>query len=381
MKIVYVLDTMTNRGGIERIISFKMNYLSEKGYDVYLITASQSDHTFSFDLSSKITFIDLNIRFHQVYKSLFSFYKRIQLNLLFKKRLTKKIYEIDPDIIISTTYFFSDIICKLKCKAKKIVESHCDLTILSSITTNDNKLKKLYKINKKKSLIKCIELKCDALVCLTKGEAENRNTSNKYVIEDSLTYYPIETSSLNNKKVLAVGSLIPVKGFDLLIKAYIGVFDKHRDWTLEIYGAGELQNSLNELISDSQLTNNCFLRPSSSNIYEHYLDSSIFSVSFISEGFSMVLLEAMSCGLACVSFDCPFGPSEIIHDNIDGILVEPNNIEKMTKAINYYIENESIRKEAGMKARANVDRFYPDIIMNKWNDLLQSLNCGNNIIQ
>ena len=252
MKIVYVLDALANKAGTERMISFKMNYLSERNYEIYFITASQGKHPFSFDLSSKITCVDLNIRFHKIYKykSVLGLYKRIQLNLLFKKRLTKKISEIDPDIIISTTYFFSDIICKLRCKSKKIVESHCDLTILGSINTNDNKLKNLYKINKKKSLIKCIELNCDALVCLTKGEAENWNTSNKYVIENPLTYYPIETSSLNNK---------------------------------------------------------------------------------------------------------------------------------MTEAINFYIENEEIRKEACINARINVNRFSPDNIMYKWTELFQSLNDGNNI--
>ena len=121
MKIVYVLDALANKAGTERMISFKMNYLSERNYEIYFITASQGKHPFSFNLSSKITCIDLNINFHRIYKYrlLFRFFKELQLCFLLKKRI-KNISIIDPDIIIATTYTFSDIVCNLDCKREEI---------------------------------------------------------------------------------------------------------------------------------------------------------------------------------------------------------------------------------------------------------------------
>jgi glycosyltransferase involved in cell wall biosynthesis len=82
----------------------------------------------------------------------------------------------------------------------------------------------------------------------------------------------------------------------------------------------------------------------------------------------MVLLEAMSYGLPCVSFDCPSGPSEIIQHNNDGFLIEKESIPELTAAISMLITDETKRKKMGIAASAHISRFSPEAVYKKWSE-------------
>ena len=90
----------------------------------------------------------------------------------------------------------------------------------------------------------------------------------------------------------------------------------------------------------------------------------------------MVLIEAMACGLPCVSFDCPYGPRNIIKDGEDGYLIDYLNTQALADGICKLIEDEELRKKMGSKGRTNVLRFSREHVMQQWVDLFDSLLKG-----
>lgn len=378
MKIVYILDSLARVGGIERILTDKMNYLADVyGYDVYLITAAQGTHHYSFPLSPKIKHLDIDVRFHLQYQ--YSYPKRIwikwHMNRKFKKNLEIVIDNIHPDIIIGTTYYKADVICQLKCNAKKIIESH---NAKSYTGINDNIKRNpiidfFYRIAYRK-YIKTIEKKSDVFITLTQGDKDEWGIVNKtYVIPNIKTEISPLISSYNNKLVISVGRLTYQKGFERLISTWKMVNKKHPDWNLAIYGTGEEERALRNQIKESRLENVITINPPTPDIYTKMQESSILVFPSRYEGFGLVLIEAMINGVPCISFDCPYGPSDIIDNGNDGYLIPNDNIQKMADKICYLIENEEIRKEMGKKARKSAMRYAPENIMPLWDKLFNEI--------
>ena len=202
--------------------------------------------------------------------------------------------------------------------------------------------------------------------------AEWTELNNVTVIYNPLSFFPEQQSDGMQKQVIAVGRYVPQKGFDRLISAWSIVSKRHPDWTLSIYGDG-MRQQLQQQIDELGISSTCQLRHSVQNIVEKYCESSIFVLSSRYEGFGMVIIEAMACGIPPVSFTCPCGPRDIIDDGKDGILVENGNVEELAKKISFLIKNEEIRKEMGRMARINVDRFKIEHIALQWKTLFESV--------
>lgn len=140
-------------------------------------------------------------------------------------------------------------------------------------------------------------------------------------------------SDTSAKVVVAIGRLREQKGFDLLIPAFSHVVAVRPDWTLRIYGEGSERQALQQLIRDCGLQDHVVLAGWSTSIGEELGQASLFALSSRSEGFPMVLLEAMSKGLPVVSYDCPYGPREIISHGRDGLLVPAQDVAGLAAAL------------------------------------------------
>lgn len=374
MRIVYVYDAIARIGGVERILVDKMNYLAEVyGYEIYLITAAQGLHPFSFPLSDKVKHVDIDARFHVQYK--YKYPKRLwvkwKMDRDFKHRLQKQIAFIDPDIIIGTTYYKADVICRLKCRAQKIIESHC----AKAYTGQNDGVKRNIFLQWMHTLQlaqynQIVERKSDAIVALTNDDAIEWNKSKKVVvIPNMISQLPKTKSPCEAHRVISVGRLIFQKGYDLLIESWKTIHEKHPDWKLDIFGEGPLREKLQEQISQSHLEKVVVLHPSTNRITEEYLQSSIYVMSSRFEGFGLVLIEAMACGLPCVSFNCPYGPETIITHEKNGILVPDGDIKQLSDAICHLMDHDDIRQNYSIEAKQSVKRFSPRHIMIMWKQL------------
>lgn len=378
MRIIYCIRGLFNSGGMERILVNKMNYLTEVyGYEIYVITTDQKERESFYLVNKKIKHIDLKIDYSNDFNK--NFFKRIKSYIkkqrLHKEKMKRIIKEIKPDILISLGNEDRNFLYQFKSKKLKVIrEYHFNKKYML-----ENKNKNfLYNLKSQYMYLKEIFLlnKYDEAIVLTKKDKEEWNNEEKKVIPNSLTFYPKEFSKCENKRIISVGRLDYLKGYDILIDTWNIVSKKYPNWIIEIYGEGSEREKLQKKINILGLEKTFLLKGATKNIQEKYLESSIYVMSSRVEAFGMVLIEAMACGLPVISFECPCGPKEIIKDGEDGFLVRFGDIEGMADKIEKLIESEEKRKTFGKNARKNVQRFSEDKVMDMWKKLF--LNLVNN---
>lgn len=290
------------------------------------------------------------------------------------KRLNEIVNEINPNIIIATTYYKADVICNLKCNAKKIIESHV-ARIFTGINDGVKRsfISEMYQRWVYRKYFNTIENKSDAIVTLTNGDAKAWNTKKISVIPNIVDIKNTAYSQLTNKTAIFAGRFTYQKGLDRMLKAWKLVVNKRSDWKLKLVGEGEQKEQLIRQCKELGIENNVIFVEATKDIVKEYIDSSMFLFTSRFEGFGLVLVEAMQCGVPCVSFDCPYGPSDIIDDGINGYLIENGNVEKFADAVLILIENDDLRMQMGKAAIEKSRQYLPENIMPQWIKLYNSL--------
>ena len=376
-KIVYCTPSLYIPGGVERVLTTKANYLAEvAGYDITIVLTDGKGKEPYYPLSPKVKIIQLDINFEELWH--LSFIKKVFVYLkkqrIFKKKLTDTLMELRPDITVSLLRREINFLTSIKDGSKKVGEIHINKDHYRNFEgENINFIKKLFSQWWMNNLIKNLK-KLDKFIVLTETDRKSwKEIQNVSVIPNPLSTFPNITSSLTNKQVIAVGRYAYEKGFEMLIDSWNIVHKKHPEWVLRIYGIDIIKN-LSPIIKEKDLLNSIIPMDSTPQIYKAYQDSSIYACSSRFEGFGMTLIEAMSCGVPCISFDCPHGPRNIITDGKNGYLVEPYKIEALAERICHLIENEELRKEMGKEARKRAEDFTIDDIMGKWIKLFNSID-------
>jgi glycosyltransferase involved in cell wall biosynthesis len=380
VKIVYILRSFAIKAGTERVISDKMNYLAEQGYVLTLITYEQGKHPRAFPLHPSIQHFDLDTRFFEIDK--YGLFRRLyllfRLRRQFRLRLQNLINKISPDFVISTTYSINliDIILSLNTQAIQFVESHVAC----------NNIKKSNDYRDKVFIYPIAVLydnwflrkvaKADKLVVLTKGDASDwmNYSSNVIIIPNPITFYPDRVLPHKEIKyrILCVGRLQEQKGYDMLIDAFSLIAERCVGWKIEIFGDGPDKEMLKDKIIKLNLVDRIIINSPIANIYDEYQNSDFFVLSSRFEGLPLVLGEAMSCGIPCVSFRCKYGPEDIIRDGQNGLLVEDGNVEELGEKIIWMLSHTKERLRMGEQAREDIRHYEKNVIMQKWVSLFKS---------
>lgn len=379
MKLLYCIPSLYNPGGMERILCEKVNFLATiPNFEVAIVTTDQSGLPVFYKLDDRIKLYHFNIDFNAHYsekiiKKYFSHRSKIKL---YKSKLSNLLNTTNVDICISLCGKEIDFLYKLPVQCKKIAEIHFAMNFRKQFLSSRKKgiLWELLGNIRTKQLIKHVN-RLDKLVVLTKNDENQwkKYISNVIQIPNFCPFTERRMSILDKKQAISVGKLDAQKGYDMLIEAWVIVNKNFPEWVLNIYGQGEWYDMLNLRINELKLNHTIKLNKPTTDIQSKYTESSLYIMSSRYEGLPMVLIEAMSCGLPVVSFDCEYGPSEIIKNDIDGYLIEPNNITELANKISLLIQNEDKRSKMGKEAFKNIARFDKKQIMSEWILLFNSL--------
>lgn len=369
-KIVYIVGGLYQPSGMGQVLSCKVNYLAEHtDWQIYVVLTERPDLPFFYKLADNIQFVNFDINFDELdtmplLKKIREYQKKQNS---YKKRLSSYLMEVKPDITVSAVRRDINFINDISDGSKKVGEIHFEKQFYRSF--NKSYLPSF--VNKwitgkwQGALIKQLA-RLDKFVILTEEDARNWTMlSNKTVIPNPLTKYPDIHSSQNNKIVISVGRYEPVKGFDMLIDAWAIVVPKHPDWNLRIVGPGE-KTPYQEQVKQLGLEQNISCTGASDHIYDEMAEASFYVLSSRSEGFGLVLVEAMAVGLPCVAFSCSPGPRSIISHQRNGILVEKDNVHELANAICYMIENDNERHKYAEQAIIDSKQYSVENIMQKW---------------
>lgn len=372
---------MKNYAGIERILTCKMNYIvSQTTHEVYLTTYEQQSKDLPFQLNSKISYQPMDVPMPQWGKTTFLGWLKAYYHArrLYKQQFHHLLKDIQPHIVICTTYSFQvlDIIIDTSAELgiKTIIESHTKGdTVTMAYKAKYNRYLYHFMSYWDRHILKS-QKRCQCVVTLTKQDIPfwQHYAPRIEVIPNMLTIQPKRVENYAVKRVISAGRYMPEKGFDRLLNAWHLINEQYSDWHLYIFGNGE-RHPYQHIVDQLHLGSTVHLMPATSDIAEEFSKSSIYVMSSRYEGFGLVLAEAMSCGLPCVSFDCPYGPREIITDGEDGFLAEDGNIKGLTDIIESLMSNEEQRMVMGEKAIKNIARYSPESIMSQWIRLFDSL--------
>ena len=376
LKIVYLTPALYMAGGVERVLTLKANYFAEHfGYDITIILTDGDGKPLFYPLSDKVKVLNLNIGFEELWTC--SFVKKIFVYLnkqrLYKKKVEAELMRIRPDITVSLLRREINFISSIKDGSRKIGELHVNRANYRNFEAGDaNFIKNLFAKFWMRSLVAKLK-RLDRFVVLTNEDKQAwPELSNVIAIPDPLSFVPTQKSELTQKRVIAVGRYVYQKGFDLLLQAWARVEKLHPDWQLAIFGDGDRTPYQQQAALLGLSPQRCQLNGPTSNIQQEYANSSLFVFSSRFEGFGMVLVEAMACGLPVISFACPCGPKDIVKHGEDGLLVENGNVEALAVALSQLMSNEALRRSMSVAAQGNVQRFGMQQIAERWRAVFEN---------
>jgi glycosyltransferase involved in cell wall biosynthesis len=300
MRLTLVISSL-GRGGAERVLSILAGAWAEQGHEVTLLSLDHGEAP-GYALHPSVMRRSLGLAAHSN-----GFFQGIARNATRFRVLRRAIRDSRPALVIS----FLDTVNVLTLLATRgmgvpvIISERIDPSLYDIGTVWHSLRRVVYPF-------------ADALVCqttaaLTRFQAMTRVRGfaipNPVSIPPGVTPRPRGCESGSAHRVLiAMGRLVPQKGFDLLLQAYARVAQRHPEWSLTILGAGPLLEQLQAQAKSLGLENRVHFAGAVADPFSILCSADLFVFSSRFEGFGMALAEAMACGLPAVSFDCPEGP-------------------------------------------------------------------------
>ena len=356
MNVLIICSNITPNGGTERAVSNLVDMLSdEDGMNVAIISliSKPGDKSyFSID-GAKI--------YHLAQKPLKSkFFSKLFWYINVIDKLSKFIIknDIKADVILGIGHNKNVILPFFKKKGMRIFGcEHIAFNTIPSIF---------------RWILKIMYPFLDGIVVLSSTAKNKVSTYNKkiVVIPNSLPFIAPHMAQLKELRIIMVGRLSKEKGYERLIPIAKSLQKKHVNWHIDIYGNGEQFELLSNLFAENKVNEFVRLRGSIKNVVEEYLTSSILIMTSYTEAFPMVLLEAKSCGLPVIAYECE-GTNELIRNGIDGYIIPNNNYIEFVNKTSELMESYERRLNMGNQAFVDVLKYKKEFISKQWSELLR----------
>lgn len=376
MKLIYCIRALYNPGGMERVLVNKVTWLVlELGWEILVVTTDQKGRPTFYPFPKEVRMIDLGINYSD--DNDFSPCRKIAGYLRRRRRhrraLTNLLLRERADVVVSLFPSESSFIPSIQDGSKKVLELHyCKFFRLQYGRKGILGLIDRWRTWKDDFLVR----RFDKFVVLTH---EDRNywgrLPNIEVIPNAAKNMSGHFSDVSAYRVIAVGRLDYQKGFDRLIQAWslVQADGRFADWQLDIFGQGEWKDMLQQMIYEEGLQANAHINPPTKDIASEYVRSSLLVMSSHYEGFPMVMIEAMACGLPVVSFDYKCGPRDIIRHGENGLLVKDGDIRGLAEAMMMVMGDDAYRKRLSGAALNVVSTYSEEAVMGQWTRLFASL--------
>lgn len=373
MKIAYCIPATSNSGGMERVLARKVNYLAERGYAITIITTDQRGRSPFFAFHPSIQQVDLGINYDEnngqgLLAKLRAYPQKKRLH---RQRLSTLLQTLGADIVVSMFGDDASFLPQIKDGSKKVLEYH--FSKLKRLQYGRTGLWRL--VDRYRTYLDEVTVRgYDRFVVLTQEDASYWGALPQIrVIPNPLPFVSEQTSPCTAKRVLAVGRYDFQKNFSLLLQLWTKIAPRYPEWTLEIIGDGALRPALEDEVKTLGLTEQVELSHPTHQMQEVYLRSSIYAMTSRYEGLPMVLIEAQQMGLPIVSFACPCGPRDVIHDGTDGFLIEQGAEGLFIQRLCQLMDSLEERQRMGQAARQASARYDVGRIMNQWIQLFTEL--------
>lgn len=376
MKIVYCIASVYNPGGMERVLLNKVRYLVARGgYEISVVTTDQGGRPPFYTFPPEVKMVDLDVNYTHdnggnPLKKIAGYLRRRRLH---KERLNAFLMQEKADITVSLYPSESSFIPSLRDGSRKVLELHyCKFFRLQYGRSGLLGLADCFRTWQDGRIVR----RFDRFVVLTREDAGYWGAlPNLEVIPNAALAFPEVRRTPESRRVMAVGRLDYQKGFDRLLNAWALLPEALRaQWRLDIFGQGEWREMLEKQITSLGIGASARLAGATRAVFEEYGKSAFLVMSSHYEGFPMVMIEAMGCGLPVVSFACLCGPRDIIEDGKNGLLVEEGDVEGLAAAMQKLMEDDALRAKMSARALEVTQIYSEENVMKQWENLFKTLS-------
>ena len=367
MKLIYCMASVYNPGGMERVLLNKLRGWAERGYETMLVTTDQHGRPPFYEFPQEVKMVDLGINYtddlgrNPILQTL-SFLRKREKH---RKALTELLMRERPDIVVSLFPSESSFSPDIQDGSLKMLELHFNKQF--RLQYNRKGLLGLADRIRTKQDEKLVR-KFDNFIVLTRQDAEMwGNLPNLSVMPNAAVTMPHIEHKPGNHRVIAVGRLDYQKGFDRLLDAWALVpAELRKFWHLDIFGQGEWEEKLKQQIVTLGIGESAAVNKPTDKIFDEYAASDFLVMTSHYEGFPMVMIEAMACGVPTVCFDFLCGPRDIIANGINGIVVPDGDLQALATAMQQLMERPEQLQHLSDQAKRISEEYSQEVIMKRW---------------